>query len=50
VQKIVDLEREVDGEIDGLREIRREVQSAIQSIGGSAQRNVLRLRYLQGMS
>lgn len=50
VQKIVDLQQEVNEEIDKLTKIRRDVQSVILSVSDSARRNVLRLRYVQGMS
>lgn len=49
VDKIVDLEREVDKEIDELQEIRRRVQTAIDSIPNADQRNVLALRYIKGL-
>lgn len=50
VAKIVDLEREIDAEIDKLCHIRREVQVSIKMIDEAAYRNVLELRYIQGLS
>ena len=49
VDKIVDLEREVDQEIDKLQEIRRRVQAAIDAVPNGSQRSVLTLRYIHGL-
>jgi len=50
VIKIVDMTKEVDVEIDKLCHIRREVQASIKMIDEAAYRNVLELRYIQGLS
>jgi len=49
VDKIVDLEREVDDEIDKLQEIRRQVLAVINGVTDTSQRCVLTLRYIHGM-
>ena len=48
VDKIVDLEREVDQEIDKLQDIKREVLSVINAVRDSKLRAVLQYRYICG--
>lgn len=48
VSKIVDMEKEIGASIDKLDQARRQVESAIDSMPNPVQRNVLRLRYLNG--
>lgn len=50
VAKIVDMEREVDEKIDQLQEIKKQVESAIVSVPEARCRDVLRLRYINGMT
>jgi DNA-directed RNA polymerase specialized sigma subunit len=49
IEKIVDLEREIDSEIDSLVTIREEILSAIEAVEDPRQQAVLNYRYLQNM-
>lgn len=49
VEKIVDMEREVDAEIDRLQKVRKRAQNAINSVANATQRSVLSLKYIQGL-
>ena len=49
IEKIVDLEREIDSEIDSLVTIREEILSAIKAVEDPRQQAVLNYRYLQNM-
>lgn len=49
VSKIVDMEREIGASIDQLERVRLQVESVIDSVPNANQRNVLRLRYINGM-
>lgn len=48
IAKIVDMEKEIGAAIDNLKKIREQVECAINAIPDANQRNVLRLRYLNG--
>ena len=48
IAKIVDMEKEIGASIDNLKKIREQVECAINAIPDANQRNVLRLRYLNG--
>lgn len=48
--KIVDLEREIDGEVDKLIEIRDEIANTISQIDDIDIRTVLEYRYINGLS
>lgn len=50
VQKIVDLEREVDADVDRLLVIKRQVEAVIASVPDSKQRAVLSRRYINGQT
>ncbi len=49
IAKIVDMEKEIGASIDNLKKIREQVERAINAIPNANQRDVLRLRYLNGM-
>ena len=49
IAKIVDMEKEIGASIDDLKKIREQVECAINTIPNANQRDVLRLRYLNGM-
>ena len=49
IAKIVDMEKEIGASIDNLKKIREQVEYAINAISNANQRDVLRLRYLDGM-
>ena len=49
IAKIVDMEKEIGASIDNLKKIREQVECAINAISNANQRDVLRLRYLDGM-
>lgn len=49
VAKIGDMETEVDAEVDGLAKIKADVAGVISRVPDAAQRNVLILRYINGM-
>lgn len=48
IAKIVDMEKEIGASIDDLKKIREQVERAINAIPNANQRDVLRLRYLNG--
>ena len=48
IAKIVDMEKEIGASIDNLKKIREQVECAINAIPDANQRDVLRLRYLNG--
>lgn len=48
IAKIVDMEKEIGVSIDNLKKIREQVECAINAIPDANQRDVLRLRYLNG--
>jgi DNA-directed RNA polymerase specialized sigma subunit len=48
VQKIVDMEREIDADIDQLNEVKKQVQGTIQDLPDHRQRDILYMRYLNG--
>lgn len=49
VSKIVDIEKEIYADIDNLKKIYLQVEGAIDSVPNSIQRDILRLRYINGM-
>lgn len=48
VQRIVDLEAELDAEIDRLVDLRREIEASIRSIQDECLQDILRRRYIDG--
>ena len=50
VAKLIEVEQEINDRIDALIALRREIEGCIRTVDSSAQRRVLRLRYIEGMS
>lgn len=50
VAKICDLEAEIEAEISRLVELREEIRAAISRVQDSTYRNLLELRYIEGMT
>jgi DNA-directed RNA polymerase specialized sigma subunit len=49
IDKVVDLEREIDSEIDTLVSVHNDIRNAIESVEDPRQQAVLNYRYLQNM-
>ena len=50
VAKLIEVEQEINDRIDALIALRREIEGCIRTVDSSAQRRVLRLRYIEGMT
>nr|DAL51010.1 MAG TPA_asm: Protein of unknown function (DUF722) [Caudoviricetes sp.] len=50
VAKLIEVEQEINDRIDALIALRREIEGCIRAVDSSAQRRVLRLRYIEGMT
>lgn len=50
ISKLIDLEKEIDKKVDKLVDLRREIVSYIDAVDSSAQRRLLQLRYIHGMT
>ena len=50
IARLIELEGEINDRIDALIALRREIEGCIRTVDSSAQRRVLRLRYIEGMS
>lgn len=50
IAKLIEVEGEINDRIDALIALRREIEGCIRTVDSSAQRRVLRLRYIEGMT
>ena len=50
IARLIELEGEINDRIDALIALRREIEGCIRTVDSSAQRRVLRLRYIEGMT
>ena len=50
MEQIIEMERQIDRDIDSMVIIRREVHQTIAAVGCAVYRDVLRLRYINGMT
>ena len=50
VSRIVDLQREINEDIDNLEIVRREIIDSLEKVANSQYRELLRMRYVSGMT
>lgn len=50
VQRIIDLEAEIDRDIDQLVDLRRQIEQSIATVQDERLRDILRYRYIDGMT
>ena len=50
MEQIIEMERQIDRDIDSMAIIRQEVHQTIAAVGCTVYRDVLRLRYINGMT
>lgn len=50
VEKIIELEQELDAQIDQMIDTRREIEKAVAAVDDQRLRDVLRYRYIEGMT